>query len=147
MMNSMWISLWYFICPFQVMSQDNHCLWQMYLRKALHWQTTYQRGPSRFGQGNYKKSMWSTQKILLNRNFLMSKVYMQNGLLLFQLGGPVLKSAKKIAPNAIIRVVSCLYILYDLTCSIWLKKSTHSLSYKAYHFFTVFFTSDWLVTH
>jgi hypothetical protein len=58
-------------------------------------------------------------------------------------GGPVLKlSKKKIAPNAIFRVVSCLYILYDLTCSIWLKKSTHSHSYKADHCFTMFFTSD-----
>ncbi len=54
---------------------------------------------------------------------------------------------KKIAPNAIFRVVSCLYILYDLTCLIWLKNFTHSYSYKAYHWITVFFTSDWLVTH
>ncbi len=49
---------------------------------------------------------------------------------------------KEIAPNTIFRVVSCLYILYDLTCSIWLKNSTHSHSYKAYYCFTVFFTSD-----
>jgi hypothetical protein len=63
------------------------------------------------------------------------------------LGGPVLKSAEKIAPNAVFRVVSCLYILYDLTCSIWLKNSTHSHSNKAYRCFTVIFTSDWLVTH
>ncbi len=65
-----------------------------------------------------------------------------------KIGGPVLKSVKKkFAPNAIFRVVSCLYILYDLTCSIWLKNSTNSHSYKAYHCFTVFLTSDWLVTH
>ncbi len=49
---------------------------------------------------------------------------------------------KKIAQNAIFRVVSCLYILYDLTCLIWLKKSTHSHSFKAYHCFIMFFTSD-----
>ena len=59
------------------------------------------------------------------------------------LGGPELKLAKiKFAPNAIFRVVSCLYILYDLTCLILLKKSTHSLSYMAYRCFAVFFTSD-----
>jgi hypothetical protein len=63
------------------------------------------------------------------------------------LGGPVLKLAKEIAPTSTFRVVSCLYILYDLTCSIWLKNSTHSHSYKAYRCFTMFFTSDWLVTH
>ncbi len=62
-------------------------------------------------------------------------------------GGLVLKSVKKNSPNAIFRVVSCLYILYDLTSSIWLKNSTHSYSYKAYRCFTVFFSSDWLVTH
>ncbi len=39
------------------------------------------------------------------------------------------------------------YILYDLICSVLLKNSTHSLSYKACHCFTVFFTGDWLVTH
>jgi len=44
------------------------------------------------------------------------------------LGGPVLKLAKiKFAPNAIFRVVSCLYILYDLTYSFLWKKSNHSL--------------------
>ena len=48
-----------------------------------------------------------------------------------QIGGPVLKLAKnKFAPNAIFRVVTCLCILYDLTCLISLKNSTHSLSYK-----------------
>ncbi len=49
---------------------------------------------------------------------------------------------KKYAPNAIFRVVSCLYILYDLTCSIWWKNSTHSLSYMAYHCFAKIVTSD-----
>jgi len=45
-------------------------------------------------------------------------------------GGPLIILAKnKFAPNAIFRNVSCLYILYDLTCLILLKKSTHSLSY------------------
>ncbi len=58
-------------------------------------------------------------------------------------GGPVLKLAKKkYAPNAIFRVVSCLYILYDLTCSIWWKNSTHSLSYMAYCCFAKIVTSD-----
>ncbi len=65
----------------------------------------------------------------------------------FVRGSGIKIGKKKIAPNAIFRVVSCLYILYDLTCSIWLKNSTHSHSYKAYCCFTVFFTSDWLVTH
>jgi hypothetical protein len=37
---------------------------------------------------------------------------------------------KKVAPNAIFRVVSCSYILYDLTRSFLVKKSTHSLSYE-----------------
>jgi len=59
------------------------------------------------------------------------------------IGGPVLKLAKiKFAPNAIFRVVSCLYKLYDLTYLILLKNSTHSLSYMAYHCFAVFYTSD-----
>ena len=49
---------------------------------------------------------------------------------------------KKYAPNAIFRVVSCLYILYDLTCSIWWKNSTHSLSYMAYRCFAKIVTSD-----
>jgi hypothetical protein len=49
---------------------------------------------------------------------------------------------KNVAPNAIFRVVSCLYILYDLTYSFWCKNSTHSLSYKVYRCFTVFVTSD-----
>ncbi len=45
--------------------------------------------------------------------------------------GPLSKSSKKnFAPNVIFRVVSCLYILYDLTYSFLLKNSTHSLSYK-----------------
>ncbi len=67
---------------------------------------------------------------------------------LLSLGGPVLKLAKiKFAPNAIFRVLSCLYILYDLTYSFLWKNSNHSLNYKVYHCFTVFFTSDWLVTH
>jgi hypothetical protein len=58
-------------------------------------------------------------------------------------GGPVLKLAKiKFAPNAIFRVVSCLYILYDLTYSFLWRNSNHSLSYKVYRCFTVFFTSD-----
>ena len=58
-------------------------------------------------------------------------------------GGPVLKLAKiTFAPNAIFRVVSCLYILYDLTYSFLWKNSNHSLSYKVYRCFTVFFTSD-----
>ena len=58
-------------------------------------------------------------------------------------GGPLIILAKnKFAPNAIFRVVSCLYILYDLTCLILLKNSTHSLSYMAYRCFAVFFTSD-----
>jgi hypothetical protein len=49
----------------------------------------------------------------------------------FQVGGPLLKSSKKkFAPNVIFRVVSCLYILYDLTYSFLWKNSTHSLSYK-----------------
>ncbi len=48
-----------------------------------------------------------------------------------QLGGPVLKLAKKFGPNAIFRVASCLYILYDLTCSSWWQNPTHSLSYEA----------------
>ncbi len=61
--------------------------------------------------------------------------------------GSGIKIGEKNAPNAIFRVVSCLYILYDLTCLIWLQNSTHSHSYKAYHCFTMFFTSDWLVTH
>ena len=61
--------------------------------------------------------------------------------------GAGIKIGKKFAPNAIFRVSSCLYILFDLTCSIWLKNSTHSHSYKAYCCFTVFFTRDWLVTH
>jgi hypothetical protein len=30
-----------------------------------------------------------------------------------------------------------IYILYDLTCLIWLKNSTHSLSYMAYRCITV----------
>ena len=38
---------------------------------------------------------------------------------------------KKFAPNAIFRVLSCLYILYDLTFSIWLNNSTRSHSYEA----------------
>ena len=42
-----------------------------------------------------------------------------------------IKIGKIIAPNAIFRVVSCLYILYDLTCSIWWQNSTYSLSYEA----------------
>ncbi len=46
------------------------------LSKALRWQTTYQSIPRRFGQGNYKESMWNTQRIPLNRNLLMRKVYM-----------------------------------------------------------------------
>ncbi len=59
------------------------------------------------------------------------------------LGGPALKLAKKkFAPNAIFKVGSCLYILYDLTSSILLKNSTHSCSYEAYRRFVVFFTSD-----
>jgi hypothetical protein len=41
------------------------------------------------------------------------------------------------APNATFRVVSCIYILYDLTYLIWLKNSTHSLSYMAYRCITV----------
>ncbi len=60
-----------------------------------------------------------------------------------EVGGPVLKLAKiKFTPNAIFRVVSCLYILYDLTYSFLWKNSNHSLSYKVYRCFTVFFTSD-----
>ena len=55
--------------------------------------------------------------------------------------GSGIKTGKKIAPKAIVRVVSGMYILYDLTCSIWLKKMTQSLSYKACHCFTVCFTS------
>jgi hypothetical protein len=65
--------------------------------------------------------------------------YVSNSM---KLGDPVLKLAKKNAPNAIFRVVSCLYTLNDLTCSVWLKKTTHSHSYKAYRCFTMFFTSD-----
>ena len=56
-----------------------------------------------------------------------------------KIGGPELKLSKKIAPNAIFRVVSCLYILHDLTYSFCWKNSTHSLSYKVYCCFTVFF--------
>jgi hypothetical protein len=61
-------------------------------------------------------------------------------------GSGIKIGGKKIALNAIFRVVSCLYIIYDLTCSILLKTSTHSHSYKAYCCFTVLFTGDWLVT-
>ncbi len=61
--------------------------------------------------------------------------------------GSGIKIGKKKIPNTIFRVVSCLYILYDLTYSIWLKNSTHSHSYNAYRCFTVFFTSDWIMTH
>jgi hypothetical protein len=62
---------------------------------------------------------------------------------LLEVGGPALKLAKKkFAPNAIFKVGSCLYILYDLTSSILLKNSTHSCSYEAYRRFVVFFTSD-----
>jgi len=64
-------------------------------------------------------------------------------LLASQIGGPLIILAKnKFAPNAIFRVVSCLHILYDLTCLILLKKYTHSLSYMAYRCFAVLFTSD-----
>ena len=52
-------------------------------------------------------------------------------------GNPLIILAKKIDPNATFRVVSCIYILYDLTCLIWLKNSTHSLSYMAYRCITV----------
>ncbi len=83
---------------------------------------------------------------------LLRKYWLQYNFLQYiisLLGGPVLKLAKiKFAPNAIFRVVSCLYILYDLTYSFLWKNSNHSLSYKIiYCCFTVFFTSDWLVTH
>jgi hypothetical protein len=47
-----------------------------------------------------------------------------------KIGGPaIILTKNKIAPNAIFRVVSCLYILYDLTCLILLRNSTHSLIY------------------
>ena len=56
-----------------------------------------------------------------------------------EVGGPVIILAKnKFAPNAIFRVVSCLYILYDLTYSFLWKNSNHSLSYMAYRCFVVF---------
>ncbi len=65
-----------------------------------------------------------------------------------RLGGPILKSAKKSLLQMPFLEFYHVYIsYYDLTCSIWLKKSTHSHSYKAHRCFTVFFTSDWLVTH
>jgi hypothetical protein len=44
-------------------------------------------------------------------------------------GGPLEKSFKKIAPNIIFSVGSCICMLYDLTCQVSLKKSTHSQSY------------------
>jgi hypothetical protein len=48
----------------------------------------------------------------------------------------------KIASNTIFRVASCLYILYDITYSIWLPKSTHNHSYVTFHFIAAFLTSD-----
>ena len=44
------------------------------------------------------------------------------------IGGPLIILAKnKFAPNAIFRVVSCLYTLYDLTCLILLKNPPTAL--------------------
>jgi hypothetical protein len=75
--------------------------------------------------------------IKLQQNDAIGHLHMtQEGLI--KLGGPLIILSKKIAPNAIFRVVSCLCILCDLTCLIWLKNSTHSLSYMAYRCITVF---------
>ncbi len=63
------------------------------------------------------------------------------------LGGPLRNSPRQIiASNAIFRVASCLYILYDITYSIWLPNSTHSHSYVTFHFIAAFLTSDWLTS-
>ena len=50
------------------MSQNNHLPWQMFLSNALHWQITYQRGPSSFDQGNYNNQICNTQRIPLTSN-------------------------------------------------------------------------------
>jgi hypothetical protein len=42
----------------------------------------YQSIPRRICQGNYKESMWNTQRISLNRLLLRRKVYIKNWLLL-----------------------------------------------------------------
>ncbi len=76
------IILWHIICPCQLLSQNNHLPWQIFFSKALRWQTTYQSIPTGLDQGNYKESMWNTQRISLNKLLLMRKVYIQNRLLL-----------------------------------------------------------------
>ena len=46
------------------------------------------------------------------------------------------------APNIIFRVGSCIYMLYDLTCQVWLKNSIHNQSYGVLCCSSVFLTSD-----
>jgi hypothetical protein len=50
--------------------------------------------------------------------------------MLFSVGGPAIKLSNFFwAPNIIFSVGSCMYILYDLTCQVWMENSTHNQSY------------------
>ncbi len=63
------------------------------------------------------------------------------------LGGPPIKLSIFFALNIIFRVGSCTYMLYDLTCQVWLNISTHNQSYGVNCCSSVFLTNDWLVTY